>query len=300
MKEIIIVSLGSGDPDLLNHATQNALRDASLLFLRTERHPIIHWLREKGIPYQSFDSFYTEIGDFDQLNRAIADHLLEAASSSSPLVYAVPDPCLDQSVTSLYQSSQSGEPLLRIIPGVSTLDQMLGLVRSFIGSGDLRISTASGFPQVDYDPNLTLVLTEIDNALMAGEIKYCLNPSMADEDTLLFSPDGSSIVTIPLLALDRQKHYDHRSFLVIPARSAKNRSRFTLRDLTDLADSRPAASLPDPSYSQGAEEADEEEILSAKLANIILKASFARRTGAYDLKDLISNAYRLLEEKQPE
>ena len=73
---ISIVSLGSGDPDLLNQKTVDALRSTGSLILRTASHPIVSWLQQNAISFSSLDRFYDESEDFDQLNRNIADFLI--------------------------------------------------------------------------------------------------------------------------------------------------------------------------------------------------------------------------------
>ena len=73
---IIIVSLGFGDPDLLNLKTVSTLRNAQLLILRTSRHPLAAWLDLEHIPYTSLDCLYDKADNFDELNLSIASFLI--------------------------------------------------------------------------------------------------------------------------------------------------------------------------------------------------------------------------------
>ena len=41
---VIIVSVGPGDPSLMNEKTLSALKSAGKLLLRTGRHPVSGWL----------------------------------------------------------------------------------------------------------------------------------------------------------------------------------------------------------------------------------------------------------------
>ena len=70
---IIVLSLGNGDPDLLNIKTLKALRESDSLFLRTGNHPIVSWLKENGISFSTLDHLYDVSEDFDMLNQKITE-----------------------------------------------------------------------------------------------------------------------------------------------------------------------------------------------------------------------------------
>ncbi len=97
---ITVVSLGPGDPELLNAKTLRALREGGRLFLRTGQHPMADWLQKEGIPYETLDRFYETSEDFDQLTEEICRFLLQEAVKA-PLVYAVADALLDRTVIRL-------------------------------------------------------------------------------------------------------------------------------------------------------------------------------------------------------
>ena len=62
-----IVSVGPGDPALLNAATENTLRSAGTLVLRTGNHPLSAWLDQNHIPFRTMDSVYESADDFESL-----------------------------------------------------------------------------------------------------------------------------------------------------------------------------------------------------------------------------------------
>ena len=78
ISSVTVVSLGSGDPDLLNAKTVKALRGSKSLFLRTGRHPAAAWLEQEQIPFSTLDHLYDASEDFDRLNDSIASFLLVA------------------------------------------------------------------------------------------------------------------------------------------------------------------------------------------------------------------------------
>ena len=88
---LTIVSIGPGDPSLLNAITIQTLRDAGKLILRTCRHPIAAWLDGQGILYSSLDDLYDNADDFDMLSEAVARTVWEASENNNETVYAVSD-----------------------------------------------------------------------------------------------------------------------------------------------------------------------------------------------------------------
>ena len=116
-----IVSVGPGDPSLMNTATVAALRSAGMLFLRTGLHPIVSWLNSLEIPFRTMDDLYESSDDFESLSEATASRLWEYAAAHENTVYAVSDTMTDHTVDAVY----SALPLncrIEIIPGFSFAD----------------------------------------------------------------------------------------------------------------------------------------------------------------------------------
>ncbi|MBO7662591.1 MAG: hypothetical protein J6U01_04405 [Clostridia bacterium] len=298
MKQITVVSLSSGDPELLNGLTLNALKAARTLVLRTDHHPIAAWLRQQGIAFRSFDSLYDQTEDFDTLHRTMAETLWQEAGASG-LVYGVPDPLSDGSVLCLLSCRPSPEDRVEILPGIGITEGYLNRCRGALQEPDRRVAAAFSLFTADYDPNRPLLITELDSEILAGEVKAFLESRMADEDTLLFFSDPDHPPReIPLYELDRQRTYDHRSALLIPARSPEDRSRFTLSDLERKADQQLALFLrrsdADPADEAGPEDPDEAaDALAETLLKVVHRACLAKAMGEFDLRDVLTRAYRL-------
>ena len=78
-------------PLSITAAAQQAIIAADRLFIQTEQHPSAYWLKDSGIEYGSMDDLYESCYDFDELNAAIAQRLLEGDTDT---VYA---PCWPRS-----------------------------------------------------------------------------------------------------------------------------------------------------------------------------------------------------------
>lgn len=232
---IIIVSIGSGDPDLLNIRTVRVLRESVSLVLRTGRHPLVSWLRENGIPFATLDSLYDESEDFDQLNRMIA-HRLFTLSEKQEIVYAVPDALTDRSVHALF-SLKPDHCSVSVIPGVSAYDRFVSGSLPFLSESAVTVVPASDLSEgFHFDPNRSLLIAELDNPIQAGQVKLFLSEMLEDEHRVLLLREDAEPTEIPLWQLDRQPGTDHRTAVLVPGTGYTERSRFVMNDLTALMD----------------------------------------------------------------
>lgn len=228
-----VVSLGSGDPDLLNARTVKALRGSKSLFLRTGRHPAAAWLEQEQIPFSTLDHLYDASEDFDRLNDSIASFLLGKAEKA-PVVYAVPDASTDLSVRALIRQSPDPDAV-EVVPGVGAFDLYTSASLKYLPDAPLVVSSATDLLSGGYaDPNQSLLITELNDAILAGEVKILLSSVLEDEHEIVLLPGDGRPVTLPLFELDRQKGIDHRTAVLVPGSGFLSRGRFVLRDLAAL------------------------------------------------------------------
>lgn len=229
-QSIEIVSIASGDPDLLNAKTLRAMKESRRLVLRTARSGIVAWLEDEKIGYSSLDSLYEAAEDFDQLASSIAGRLWEMAGQG-PLVYAVPDPVTDRTVKSLSACRPAGANL-SVVPGITLSDLYRAAVLPLLPDSDLRIASATDILSGDYDPNGAILITEIDNPILAGDVKLFLSEYMDDEAPVFYLQDPGGVpALIALFELDRQAEMNHLSAVWIPGSDYSGRNHFVLNDL---------------------------------------------------------------------
>ena len=229
-KEIRVVSIGPGDPDLLTGTTLKELSCADPLILRTDHHPITAWLGKKGIPFQSLDALYEQTDDFDALYDRMAEAVTEKATGNHP-VYAVADCATDRSVDRLILRGAEGGMSITCVPGFSYADYFLARCRSAYSAGSIRICSAWDFLSGAYDPADHQLITEIDTGILAGDLKTALGDVLDDETEISWMEADGGEKRIPLYMLDRQKAYSHLCAAFIPASDYAKRTRYTLRDL---------------------------------------------------------------------
>ena len=137
-KTLAVVSIGPGDPALLNQATLDELRKASPLVLRTDHHPLVSWLEEQQIPYCSLDSQYEQADDFDRMHCDMANRVWQLCAEGKHTVYAVPDLLTDRSVDELFRRIPESCTEPQVIPGFSYADFYLARCRGVLSSGSIR------------------------------------------------------------------------------------------------------------------------------------------------------------------
>jgi len=238
---ITIIGLGPGDPGLLSLAAAEALGQGNL-WLRTEVHPVVDWIREKGICFQTFDHVYREAEDFQQVYRIIADQVITLAREKD-IVYAVPGhPLVAEESVELMLESAAGEGTeVRIIPGMSFLDSLLAA---------MQISPSTGLHVVDGlrldrqfpDTTASTVVTQAYSRLVLSEIKLSLMEYYPDHHpvtvvTAAGVPGQENVRRCPLYELDRVAGVNHLTSIFIPPLEASGRStgcRFPLDPLVEV------------------------------------------------------------------
>ncbi len=231
MKKITVIPLGTGQEEGLTLGALNALKAAKHLVLRTERHPLVPFLKKQGIAYTSLDSLYEECEDFDVFHRAVAVRLMEM-SAEEEVAYGVSDPAMDQSVMALARLKPR-EQALEVLAGVSHADRCLAMLP--LQSPSVRIFAAAEFIGARVSPNEPLLLCELHSRECAGDCKLQLLELLPADTQVTFFTGGAkgelSAATIPLCEMDRQGRYDHMAACYIPAVPMTARERYDMDDL---------------------------------------------------------------------
>ena len=235
-KRLSILSIGPGDPSLLNQATLDQLYAADPLILRTDQHPLVSWLDEKKIAFTSLDDLYDTSDDFDSLCDRIAEAVWQCFDKAKHPVYAVPDPLTDRSVDSIFACCPENAAEIIVIPGFSYADFYLSRCRSLLNAGHFHVISAAEMLYSGWNPAEAALVTEIDHPQLAGNLKVFLSSLLDDETEVFLLQATGNPHKIPLFELDRQQKYDHMTALYIPASDYLQRTRYTMRDLLMIMD----------------------------------------------------------------
>ena len=222
MKTITIAPLST--PGTLTRAAWDAVLSAESLYLQTAEHPSAKPVLEAGLSFISMDDLYESAEDFDALNDAIAERL----TASGDCVYAVMgDGCFAQLPCILETAKKKGFRV-EVLPGVSYAKA------AFPRLQDAQIFTARTLPK-RIDPNVPLCVQELDNPIIAGEVKLALSELYPEDWPVTLAtmqPDGHyAYRTFPLTDLDRRRTLFAGSVLYVKPASFEERTRYGYYDL---------------------------------------------------------------------
>ncbi len=322
MKPVVtVVSLGPGDPQLMTMQTAETLRKSACLILRTARHRAAAWLEEEGVAYTDFDALYDQYEDFDRLHRRMAALLWQKAERG-PVTFAVIDAATDGAVRALRAAVPEGGRVT-ILPGVTMADACLAhLPEGFEQTGSVRILPAPDAVEAAADPRTPLLITEVWDRVLAGELKLRLGDLYGDEAPVVFFPSSVKVnrkpLVIPLMEMDRQRTYDHTVCLYVPAAGLHERGRCCFDDLLRVMHTLRQNDPWDIEQTHGtlrryiieeayeaadAIDADDMDHLADELGDVLLQVAFhadiAQAAGEFSITDVTTAIVRKLIYRHP-
>jgi len=91
MPSNVIYVVGLGPGDILDLPARNlSLLRSYPVYLRTERHPVVEYLRREGFSLHPLDHFYEEHETFEEVYQAMTCFLLDRCQQEGVVVFAVP------------------------------------------------------------------------------------------------------------------------------------------------------------------------------------------------------------------
>ena len=118
---ILIVGLGPGPKGYITGQTVLALEKAEACYVQTALHPSIEIVKQAGIDFISLDEEYQKAQDFDALNRAVAEKIVEAGRERR-IVFAVTGEASQgqSAVQTVWNRAKELGIEVGILPGLST------------------------------------------------------------------------------------------------------------------------------------------------------------------------------------
>ena len=235
MNSIKIVSTGSGDERFLTKSACDAIENAQCLVFRTERHPVIPYIKSLSLTFQSFDSLYETCEDFDVFNQSVVEKLIEL-SQENPVTYVVSDASTDQTVVALMSKFPNSD-FISIIPGVSHMQRCLSLLpQNPIAT---RCYSGIDYPNVRCNTEDSLFIYELYNYTCVSDCKLALL-EFFDADLSIFyfsgNADTGELTLHPILLseLDHRNDFNHLSAIYIPSQPMDKRSHYDIYDLLNI------------------------------------------------------------------
>lgn len=232
---ITIVGLGAGDITQISFSAVEKLKSNLPIYLRTEKHPVVEKL---DIEYKSFDSYYEEYENFEQVYSKIANEIVNLGEKED-IIYAVPGhPRVAESTVPLIEEIALKKGIeVEIIASMSFIDAMYNYL-AFDPSEGFRLLDAFNIRKRDLDCEANIIITQVYDRFIASNTKIKLMEYYNDEQEMYIVKsagikDLEYKKKIELCDLDRaENEFDHLTSLFI-AKSGKKRFR-SIEDLEEF------------------------------------------------------------------
>ncbi len=240
MKKIYVIGLGPGDINLLTLKARERLNSGEKNFLRTEKFPIVNYLKENNIPYTSYDYVYERKNNFNEIYTFIAKDLIEKAETYNKINYFVPGNPLvaEKSVEILKNLARETKIELEIIPGMSFVDLLI------IGADEdpikgLKILDALNLKSNQLDINVDNIVIQVYNKRIASHVKLVISEVYGDEYEIIFMDsigieNKQRILKIPIYKLDRIEEIGHLTSIYLPRMDKREKKVYDINDLLNI------------------------------------------------------------------
>lgn len=234
--KIMVVGLGPGGWQHLTLGVMDILKKADRLFLRTEKHPVVDFLKLEGISFKTFDPLYQEGDTFEEVYQRIVNCLVTEAEKGC-LVYGVPgSPSVAETSVSLLMKEASAKGIeVEVIPGMSFLEAVYTGLGIDPAEG-LQIIDGLRLNKIRVDISKGCIVTQVYDRLVASEVKLALMKYYPDEYPIWIiraaGVEGQEIIKqVPLYQLDREAFIDYLTSIYMPP---WGKPKYDVYDLLDI------------------------------------------------------------------
>lgn len=320
---IKVVGLGPGSKEALTLGTIEVLKSTKKVYLRTEKHPTVEYLKAFGIEYETFDKKYDSMDSFDEVYDSIAKDIVKVYKELDDVVYAVPGHPLvaEKSVNNLIKLCDENSIELKIYPAVSFVDAMIESLRIDPIEG-IKIIDAFNIKNQILDKRLGTIVTQVYNGFIASEVKLALLEYYGDEEEIYFvraaGVEGlESIRKIKLYELDRQPDIDYLTSIFIPKNLNNTKDFYDLLNIMEKLRGEDGCPwdreqdhdslkkyLIEESYEvlEAIDEKDDDmliEELGDVLLQIVFHAQIGKEEGFFNINDVIKGICNKMIERHP-
>lgn len=219
--KISVVGLGTAKDEVTLRGLDEIM-SADVVALKTAMTDTADTLRERNIDFVSCDSLFDEARDFSVLNQKIFEFLRAAKGK---VVFCVNGSGYDDSAVAYIAERADVSIFGSVSNGAAALEKRPAGAYQYFCAADLAGTNV-------LTTNLPLVVTEIDDRFLASAVKEKLCAFYDDEEEVLFC--GKKTERIPLYEIDRQKHYDQKTSLLIAPKKLTEKKSFEVSDLKEI------------------------------------------------------------------
>lgn len=205
---ITVVGLGPGPDDRITAQARAEIDRIPHRYLRTTRHPSGHLVTNAT----SFDDEYERHAGFDDVYRAIARRLADAAVEHGEVLYAVPgSPLVLETTVTLLRADPSVDVV--VIPAVSFLDEAWAALGIDPVTSGVRLVDAHRFAEQAANEHGPLLVAQCHAQWVMSDIKLANDNATGDEEVVVLHHLGlpdERIVATTWAEIDRLGSEPHR------------------------------------------------------------------------------------------
>ncbi|MDP4088384.1 MAG: nucleoside triphosphate pyrophosphohydrolase [Bacillota bacterium] len=320
---IKIVGLGPGAPEALTIGTLDILRNSANIYLRTEKHPTVDYIRALGVIFKTYDSAYESYNSFDEVYKSIAEDLMKNHRELGDIVYAVPGHPLvaEKSVFLLMDYCRDENIECEVVPAVSFIDAVMERLKIDPIEG-IKIVDAFDIKNHIFDKRIGTVITQVYDNYIASEVKLAVSEYYRDDTEVFFVRAAGvkgmeSIRKIPLYEMDRQEDIDYLTSIYIPRDLNNTKDFYDLLDIMEKLRGEDGCPwdreqtheslkryLIEESYEvlEAIDEQDDAKIveeLGDVLLQVVFHAVLGKEEGYFNINDIIGGICRKMIARHP-
>ncbi|AFK85841.1 MULTISPECIES: nucleoside triphosphate pyrophosphohydrolase [Thermoanaerobacterium] len=241
MGKLTIVGLGPGGFEHMTIETIDKMKNADKLYLRTEKHPVVKYLRDMGLSFETFDKIYEKASTFEEVYDNITREIIEIAEKCGNVVYAVPGNPLvaEKTVEYLLKFLNDNDDIkVEVVPAMSFVDVVVNELKIDPIYG-LKIIDGLSLDSIKPDKRCNNLVTQVYNRRVASEVKLKLMDIYGDEFLVTVVKSAGvkgeqRIETMPLYKIDMVDWIDYLTSIFIPPVKGIFKARYDIDDLLDI------------------------------------------------------------------
>ncbi|MFT5875983.1 MAG: tetrapyrrole methylase family protein/MazG family protein, partial [Clostridium sp.] len=293
------------------------------IYLRTEKHPTVDYLKSISIQFETYDDKYEECNNFDDVYRSIAEDLTQKHEIYGDIVYGVPGHPLvaETSVKLLMELCKKKKINIEIFPAVSFIDAVIQSLKLDPIEG-LKIIDSFDMKNQVLDKRVGLLITQVYNEFIAADVKLALLEYYKEDMEIYFVRAAGvkgleSIRKINLYELDRQKDIDYLTSIYIPKELDATKDFYDLIQVMDTLRAENGCAwdrqqtheslkkcLIEECYEvlEAIDEKDEDNIieeLGDVLLQVIFHAQIGKEEGYFNINDVIKGITNKMINRHP-
>ncbi len=219
---ITLIGFGVNDGDISLNAYRK-LKECERIFVRSSESESCKFLIKEGLPFTTFDNFYSSSRSFDTLNKKIVKEILKNKDSCFLVDGAV---CEDECCRIVLSKTKN----VKVFNGVSKTES--ALAKNALGINYTAVS-AFDVNLLKSGATLPLAVYDIGDFYTACQVKEKLS-DLFGEERVGFLVSGEKIVKIKVYELDREENFDLNPVFILPDKKLQEKQRFCYDDIISI------------------------------------------------------------------